>query len=82
MSKKSFSSFDVSKVTKEIASLINNRLDKLSEYQLLKVKDSHRILMEQQIFWVLQEDYNRFLYELRSYRDWLKNFIEDSEKKS
>ena len=50
MSKKSFSSFDVSKVTKEIASLINNRLDKLSEYQLLKVKDSHRILMEQQIF--------------------------------
>ena len=78
MKSKNFNSAEIQKTTEEISFLINNRLDKLSEYQLLKVKDSHRTLMEQQIFWIFQEDYDRFLYELKSYRDWLCDYIDNA----
>ena len=78
---KNFNSEEIENATSAISLLINDCLGNLNEEQLLEVKESHRMLMEQQIFWIFQKDYDRFLYELRDYGNWLCNYIADAESK-
>ncbi len=77
---KNFNSEEIENATSAISLLINDCLGNLNEEQLLEVKESHRMLMEQQIFWIFQKDYDRFLYELRDYGNWLCNYIADAER--
>ncbi len=81
MKNKNFDTEEVVRATKAISLLINDCLGDLNKEQLLEVKESHRMLMEQQVFWIFQEDYNRFLYELRAYGNWLCDYIADAERK-
>jgi len=81
MENKDFSSEDIIQATEAISILINDCLGNLSEDQLLEIKESHRLLLEQQIFWTIQENYDRFLYELRAYGNWLCDYIADAERK-
>jgi len=81
MKNKDFNSEEIVRATNAISLLINDCLGNLNKEQLLEIKESHRILMEQQIFWIFQEDYNRFLYELRDYGNWLCDYIADAERK-
>lgn len=81
MKNKNFDTEEVVRATKAISLLINDCLGGLNKEQLLEVKESHRMLMEQQVFWIFQENYNRFLYELRAYGNWLCDYIADAERK-
>jgi len=80
MKNKDFSSEDIIQATEAISILINDCLGNLSKDQLLEIKESHRLLLEQQVFWTIQENYDRFLYELRAYGNWLCDYIADAER--
>lgn len=65
-----------------ISHLMDNCLDDLSVEELEEVKLRHRELLNYQIFWTMQSNWDRFLYELRLYANWLLNFIAESENNS
>ena len=63
----------------KITNLINNGLNNLSVDALEVIKERHRLLIEQQIFWRLRGDKGRCLYDLKDYANWLDNFIKTHE---
>tara|TARA_B100000902_G_scaffold141009_1_gene138913 strand:+ start:3134 stop:3400 length:267 start_codon:yes stop_codon:yes gene_type:complete len=65
---------------KAIAHLINNCLANFSVEQLEVVKARHNILMQQQMFWVMQDNMERFYYDLKEYGVWLCDYIADIER--
>lgn len=72
----------ITKATMAISHLMDNCLDDLSVEELEEVKLRHRELLNYQIFWTMQSNWDRFLYELRLYANWLLNFIAESENNS
>ncbi len=49
--------------------------------QLEIVKARHNILLQQQMFWVAQDNLQRFHYDLKEYGIWLCDYIADIERK-
>ena len=67
---------------KAIAHLIDNCLANFSVEQLEVVKGRHKTLLEQQMFWVAQDNIQRFHYDLKEYGMWLCNYIADVEREN
>lgn len=43
--------------------------------KLEKISERHGMLLQQQIFWVAQNNTKRFLYDLQEFSDWLYKFL-------
>ena len=52
----------------------------LHEDQLEIVKARYNILLKQQMFWVAQDNLQRFHYDLKEYGMWLCDYIADVER--
>ena len=72
----------ITRATMAITHLMDNCLDNLSVEELEKIKLRHRELLNYQIFWTMEKNWGRFLYELRLYANWLLEFISESENNS
>jgi hypothetical protein len=44
--------------------------------KLEEISERHGMLLQQQMFWVSQNNTKRFLYDLQEFSDWLFNFLE------
>jgi hypothetical protein len=77
-----FDTEEIKQVTKAISLLINDCLGNFNEEQLLEVKSRHRLLIEQQVFWITQNNYNRFFRDLKEYANWLCDFVAEVENNS
>ena len=80
MSPHDFDTNDVVEITKAISLLMDDGLGKMSIEQMEEVKDRHKLMLEQQIFWMSQSNYDRFLKDLREYAYWLCDLIADVER--
>ena len=80
MSPHDFDTNDVVEITKAISLLMDDGLGKMSIEQMEEVKDRHKLMLEQQIFWMSQSNYDRFLKDLREYAYWLGDLIADVER--
>lgn len=47
----------------------------LSVSKLEEISERHGMLLQQQIFWVAQNNTKRFLYDLQEFSDWLYKFL-------
>lgn len=43
--------------------------------KLEEISERHGMLLQQQIFWVAQNNTKRFLYDLQEFSDWLYKFL-------
>jgi len=73
---------EIEKAQQAIAHLINNCLVNFSVEQLEVVKARHNLLLKQQMFWVAQDNLQRFHYDLKEYGIWLCDYIADVERES
>jgi hypothetical protein len=48
----------------------------LSVYRLEEISERHGMLLQQQMFWVANNNTKRFLYDLREFSDWLYKYLE------
>ena len=71
---------EIQEAQKAIAHLIDNCLGNFSEEQLIKVKNRHKMLIKQQMFWLMQDNKERFYYDLKEYGVWLCDYIADVER--
>tara|TARA_B100000085_G_scaffold226779_1_gene212544 strand:- start:450 stop:710 length:261 start_codon:yes stop_codon:yes gene_type:complete len=71
---------EIKQAQKSISFLIDNCLQNFSVEQLEKVKDRHSMLIKQQMFWIQQDNIERFYYDLKEYGIWLCDFIADVER--
>jgi hypothetical protein len=71
---------EISKSLKEVSHLIDNCLGNFSIEQLEIVKARYNILLKQQMFWVAQDNLQRFHYDLKEYGMWLCDYIADVER--
>jgi hypothetical protein len=44
--------------------------------KLEEISERHGMLLQQQMFWVANNNTKRFLYDLQEFSDWLFNFLE------
>jgi hypothetical protein len=44
--------------------------------KLEEISERHGMLLQQQMFWVANNNKKRFLYDLQEFSDWLFNFLE------
>ena len=65
-----------------VTHLMENCLHNFNKHQLGEVKERHDLLVEQQKFWLSQNNYNRFSYDLIGFSDWLLNYIALVEESS
>ena len=77
-----FRSESIIQATEAIILLINDCLGNLSGEHLEVVKARHRDLINQQIFWCIEKNWDRLLYDLRDYANWLLEYIAEAEKNS
>lgn len=71
---------EISESLKRVSHLIDNCLINFSIEQLEIVKARHNILLQQQMFWVAQDNLQRFHYDLKEYGMWLCDYIADVER--
>ena len=71
---------EIVKAQKAISHLIDNCLQNFSVEQLEVVKARHNMLIQQQMFWVTQDNLQRFYYDLKDYGNWLCDYIADVER--
>jgi len=48
----------------------------LSVSRLEEISERHGMLLQQQMFWVANNNTKRFLYDLREFSDWLYKYLE------
>jgi hypothetical protein len=48
----------------------------LSVSKLEEISERHGMLLQQQMFWVANNNTKRFLYDLREFSDWLYKYLE------
>tara|TARA_R110002167_G_C12334013_1_gene620463 strand:+ start:152 stop:409 length:258 start_codon:yes stop_codon:yes gene_type:complete len=80
MSEEDFNSKKIERATVAISHLIENSLGNLNIEQMEIIKNRHKLLLDQQIFWISQSDPNRFAKDLMEYANWLCDFIGDAER--
>ena len=73
---------DVIELTKAISLLLDDGLSKMSVNQLEDIRDKHKLLLEQQMFWISQDNFFRFHKDLKEYANWLLDYIAEAEMDS
>ncbi len=80
MNEENFNSDEVIEITKAISLLIDEGLGKMNIDQMEEIKLRHKLLVEQQMFWMAQGNYIRFHKDLKEYGNWLCDYIADVER--
>jgi hypothetical protein len=73
---------NIIEITKAISFLLDDGLTNMSVEQLEEIRDRHKLLIEQQVFWMSQDNFFRFYKDLKDYGNWLCDYIADVERDS
>jgi len=56
--------------------LVDECLGNLDEDSLTEIKNKTAVLIEQEMFWMKEDNSERFVYELKKFLTWLVNYVE------
>ena len=65
----------INELQNSLAKIIDNCLDNLDEDDLLEIKNRMASLIEQEAFWVMKENEERYCYELKKFLTWLCDYV-------
>ena len=60
--------------------MYDNLGDEMTIEDLENIQSRHQTLIEQSIFWLAQDNKERYIYDLKDFANWLFNFLGWEEK--
>ena len=66
----------IEKTMNAINMMYENIGDDMSVQQLEEIRDRHQTLIEQSVFWLAQDNKDRYLYDLKDFANWLLKFLQ------
>ena len=70
----------VENLTVKLQHLMENCLHNMGIKEMEEISANMRMLLEQGMFWIEREDFDRFAYDLEAFLNWLLEFIADKER--
>ena len=70
----------VENLTVKLQHLMDNCLNNMGVKEMEEISENMRMLLEQGVFWIEREDFDRFAYDLEAFLKWLTEFIADKER--
>jgi len=70
----------VKSLTAKLQHLMDNCLNNMGIKEMEEISKNMRMLLEQGMFWIEREDFDRFAYDLQEFLNWLLEFIADKER--
>ena len=67
-------------LTAQLQHLMDNCLHNMGVKEMEEISENMRMLLEQGMFWIEREDFDRFAYDLEAFLKWLMEFIADKER--
>ena len=67
-------------LTAQLQHLMDNCLHNMGAKEMEEISSRMRMLLEQGVFWIEKEDFDRFAYDLEDFLNWLIEFIADKER--
>ena len=67
---------EINELINDVRIIIDNCLDNLNEDALTEIKNKTADLIEQEMFWLKEENPKRFVYELKKFLTWLVDYVE------
>lgn len=65
----------IEKTMQAINLMYENIGDEMSVSQLEEIRDRHQTLIEQSVFWLSQDNKERYLYDLKDFATWLFKYL-------
>ena len=66
----------IEKTIKAINMMYENIEDDMRVQQLEEIRDRHETLIKQSVFWLAQDNKQRYLYDLKYFANWLFKFLQ------
>ena len=66
----------IEKTMQAINLMYENIGDDMSVEQLEEIKNRHQTLIDQSVFWLAQDNKDRYLYDLKDFANWLFKFLQ------
>ena len=70
----------IENLTTKLNHLMENCLHNMGIKEMEEISARMKILLKQGMFWLKQEDFNRFAYDLEGFLKWLIEFIAEKER--
>ena len=70
----------IEKTMQAINLMYDNLGDEMTIEDLENIQSRHETLIEQSIFWLAQDNKERYIYDLKDFANWLFNFLGWEEK--
>lgn len=70
----------IKKTMQAINLMYDNLGDEMTIEDLENIQSRHETLIEQSIFWLSQDNKERYIYDLKDFANWLFNFLGWEEK--
>ena len=68
------------RLTAKLQHLMDNSLNNMGVHEMEEISERMRSLLDQGAFWIDQENFNRFAYDLQDFINWLTEFIADKDR--
>jgi hypothetical protein len=65
---------EANNLTAQMAKVVDFSIDNLEIDDLIEIKNKMENLIEQEEFWMKQENENRFVFELKNFLTWLSDY--------
>lgn len=65
----------IEKTMQAINLMYDNLGDEMTIEDLENIQSRHETLIEQSIFWLAQDNKERYIYDLKDFANWLFNFL-------
>ena len=65
----------IEKTMQAINLMYENIGDDMSVEQLEEIKNRHQTLIDQSVFWLAQDNKERYLYDLKDFANWLFKYL-------
>lgn len=73
------SSVHIESLTDDLKVLIKDCIKNLEQCELQVIRDRMNVLQNQGVFWIKQQNDERYIYDLQDFLSWLCQFIEERE---
>jgi hypothetical protein len=72
---------EIREITGKIHHLIEKCLENMGIEEMEEVQEKMRVLLAQGLFWLKNDNAQRFIYDLREFGMWLCDYIGENERK-
>ena len=71
---------EIKDLTQKVHHLVNNCLGNMGLDEMSEINSKMKILIDQGMFWLDQDNSKRFVYDLKEFLMWLCDYIGDRER--